>query len=244
MQWWANMWDAVAQFFGYDLWQWGTTAEWFGALGTILALFWALKLFRDEREQRQRIEADAFYAFADIGWIMSMERRTGSSDFGYVHITLRNNGTTDIHVQTIYIFENEEVRVFRAGPLDDRMLPPRKALRLEYTDRPIDSKFEVYVAFRDSGGRRWLRDARKNRLVEAREHDKLLPKLGGRVLPPLPAPREENIATAVFERVMSVPLFASMERRRVRKQDDKIARGRQKREEYRAPTTDTPRPLA
>lgn len=54
---WADWWNSWAQYRGYDTWEWGNTADWLAAIGTVGALLLGLVILRRDLNKENRTQA-------------------------------------------------------------------------------------------------------------------------------------------------------------------------------------------
>lgn len=140
-----EFWDSVAMFFGYNRWEWGTAADWVGAIGTAGAFLFGFLIFARDKHRQTRELADRFATWFEE------DSDTGTK-------TLHAHNGADLPVV------NATAVLHRAGTLHSRDLPEitrsikagsSASIALRGKDAEATS---VYIQFTDGASRRWTRD--------------------------------------------------------------------------------------
>ncbi|GAA1838563.1 hypothetical protein [Agromyces salentinus] len=94
MEWWAEAWNSVAQFFGYDEWVWGSAADWFAAIGTIAAVGVTIAVVFREANLRKRSQTDQVTVRLEyaVTWYYVVVSNRSSHPFPYVEVYWRKKG--------------------------------------------------------------------------------------------------------------------------------------------------------
>lgn len=170
MQWWSEMWNAVAQFFGYDVWLWGSAADWFAAAGTVGALFAALFVIMQDRRGKERELARAITAWHVETTELSTEDEI--PDTGSVNVTVHNGSARPaVGVEATVLWGDGEVshlsptiRTKYDAPFIPEILPGSSA-EFELAQRgEIRAVEMVHVRFVDGNGVPWVRNLTMKRL--------------------------------------------------------------------------------
>lgn len=165
MYWWADMWNSVAQFFGYDEWVWGSVGEWAAAIGTTLAVGATIGLYRHGRLIDARKQADAFHTSLSVhtlgnesGSIQELKfRATNSSEATIWFATLYVPGSTEEAAYTgIRLYSNELVGSLDGGQSVTRYLPVTDVQAVRQ---------RIIVRFRDARNRWWYREVEGARYI-------------------------------------------------------------------------------
>lgn len=155
-----SFWDGIAQWFGYDVWDWGSAADWVAGVGTVATFVIAGRVLQIQARDKKRQLADLFLTHVRI-----RKREDGFQEFV---IRGHNLGETRIYNPVLYYYEWDGERA--TGPLwpiDDKQLSILpKAYGTSRTSRPLHP-FAPSPTFRfvDSNGRVWLRSGWSGRYI-------------------------------------------------------------------------------
>lgn len=153
-----------------------TAGTWFGAVGTILTLVWAVLVFRAEQDRRAQAQADVLRDNAsmfDVTVTADSAHRSGSDLLlEDVKVELVNDSSAPVRV---YRLEFPSLTVTRAPRLPIRLRPGQPVdHRVEFTPFPITnnqlntgaiSALEWRMEF-ESSGVRWKKDANSLQRIE------------------------------------------------------------------------------
>lgn len=140
MQWWADMWNGLAGFFGYSESQWGNAAEWFAAVGTVGALLLGLALWRQEAVRRIRSDADSVIIGGGFGAGLSI-RNIGERPIYNVEVRVPIvEGRQDPDVRQAS--SGERLWMALAARFNWRMSPERYR---DYHARGVFAKYRVVL---------------------------------------------------------------------------------------------------
>lgn len=149
----ADFWNSIARFFGYEEWQWGTAADWVGAIGTAGALLLGLLLLAREITTNRRKDADNLVAWSNMGTVTAGERERWGR---LVHAT--NTGTRPIGAPAV-TYKNKLGRYqtkFLTPSGDPDMIHPGETVMTALSEN-IARASPIYLAIRDPSGRLWVR---------------------------------------------------------------------------------------
>jgi hypothetical protein len=169
MQWWADWWDSVARFFGYDVWLWGTAADWVGAIGTTGALFLALLVIGREQINSRRAIADRVAVRIDERWSEELESGTGRS---MLEVTNHNEvGFPFVEVFWRLHKPRAKPRAFATHAATDGEDMSAGERIVEVVDMPHapGSSLIMVAELCDPNGRKWYRDVIKDRYISKRK---------------------------------------------------------------------------
>ncbi|WP_127886369.1 hypothetical protein [Rathayibacter festucae] len=185
-----GFWDGIAQWFGYDSWDWGSAADWFAAVGTVGAFVLALILWRVEARRRSRTLADKFVVSArfmgPIGYYDESEnvlrltehgqnlkieyRNIGEVPIYFLRLSLRTDYSKVIAPEHNGLVEDEFWNRETLDPGESR----RQLIHLEYPDNSM----YLLIFFNDVDGVFW----RKRALLKLPYKRKYLSAFGVRLL--------------------------------------------------------------
>ena len=164
------MWDAVAQFFGYDEWLWGTAADWFAAVGTVGALFAALYVLLQERRGKERELARAITAWHVEQMEMSTEDDV--ADTASINVTVHNaSAQPAVGIEATVLWDDGAVSHLSptaASKYDAPFVP--EVLPGDSAEFRLDQRGEirgvemVHVRFVDGNGVPWVRNLTMKRM--------------------------------------------------------------------------------
>lgn len=144
----------------HDIAIWGLVASWFGAIGTVGALFWALVLFQREGRRRRREGADGLVSWVDHIGIMSSEDDGQTHEHDHVGIHLHNVGLRPIRRVFVTGEEQEDGMFFNIeldGTTKSAPLYPGERAAGSRDVRAGFDLAEATIVFTDGYGRTWRR---------------------------------------------------------------------------------------
>ncbi|MDR6168765.1 hypothetical protein QE367_002969 [Microbacterium paludicola] len=153
VHWWRDVWDGWAAVWGYERWEWGTAADWVGALGTIAAFFLGFHLLRRESNEKRQQHADA---------LLSDAKFVHDNTSGKWQLRLEAENTGDFPVSDLVVCQKgrggpDELKYLGWSKDGRWKLKPgeRSAIVIDFDDRP--EKLRPYLEFKDIRGREWRR---------------------------------------------------------------------------------------
>lgn len=150
-----DFWDSVAQLFGYDYWEWGSAADWVGAVGTVGAFLFGFMIFARDRLRQTRELADRFATWLekDVSPDTNMLRAHNGSNLPVVDATILMRVGTDIRRRDI---GHDPA----AGHSIGAGVSASIALRGDDANASV-----VYVKFTDGTSREWTRELQTGRYL-------------------------------------------------------------------------------
>lgn len=160
MQWWADAWNSVARFFGYQEWVWGTVADWFAALGTVAAVAVAIFLVIRESTHTKRGQAEQVTVrIVDAVTSHAVDITNRSTEhFPYVEVYWRKTGERGRPKSTATFPETE----------GEDLNPGEHVLLFEEMPKGIEYTGTVLAVMCDARGRIWYRDVTRDKYISAR----------------------------------------------------------------------------
>ena len=151
MRWWAELWNDVAKYFGYAEWNWGSAAEWFGAIGTVGALFLGFALLMRELSQAKRRDADSLVTFWQSKSLAPDGRPQGD-------MTFHHAGTSPVFFPTIVAPPHEDgTPILGYFKNKGDAVHPGDHGTVRVTFDNMDDLWAARISFYDGRGRHWLR---------------------------------------------------------------------------------------
>lgn len=169
MQWWADLWNNWAKFWGYDRWEWGSAADWLAALGTIGAFAFGFYLLKREISEKRSQHADALVTEATYirnpftnEWSVMLEvENTGRYSVTGVSLYQRDKGGPDL----INFFGSHEALRWK--------LRPGKSQRKTTDLDQAPDQLGLFIQFTDVTGREWFRRVDDGRYMSRREYNRV-----------------------------------------------------------------------
>lgn len=163
-----DFWDSLARIFGYEHWEWGSAADWVGAIGTAGAfLFGFLIFWRDKQRQRREL-ADRFATWLEAG-------ASPQPDKLFAH-----NGAELPVVDARAFFEVETGFLslnFDYATSSGRAVKAATSTSIPLRDNEASAS-EIYVQFTDGTSQQWIRNLRTGRYLNRWQRYRLKSRLG------------------------------------------------------------------
>lgn len=150
-----DFWDALAMAFGYDRWEWGSAADWVGAVGTAGAFLFGFLIFARDKQRQTRELADRFATWLEDG--ASAASKTLYSHNGASLPVVEASALLkigDSYVRKDLSHDTATGRSVKAGA--------SASVSLRGNDAQAS---EVYIRFTDGASRRWMRELRTGRYL-------------------------------------------------------------------------------
>lgn len=173
MTWWADFWNGVARFFGYETWVWGSAGEWISGLFAAAAVIWAVRVFRHERSVEVKTEASAL-----MFWHQAILTPTGEGTKTSVmgRIVFVNAGTRPASRISVIVPKDFEGRAFVRRYTSQSVLHSGASVEFDETQYPL-SLIKGYVSYTDGSGREWYRDIKNGEYLTAKQVAELTPRI-------------------------------------------------------------------
>ncbi len=167
MQWWSQLWDNWAKFWGYDHWEWGTAGEWLGGIGTALALLATVHVIRADRLREKRKLADSF-----VTWVAGDPWKNTPHATGRMPIVvIENTGTVSVLAVHVFHFDGSGVYVIYDGsPAGSThgSFPAGKRNEVEVKDFGYGKHDNIFISFVDANNVSWIRNAFSGKYIRRR----------------------------------------------------------------------------
>lgn len=169
----ADFWDGIAQFFGYNRWEWGSAGEWLAVLGALGAAYVTWRIYERGRYFEDRKQADELHTTLSVkqsigasgGDLKEFEFRAENTSGAPIWIPIAYVPTMDGNgYDQVRLYTEEKVGVLESGAGTRRYLP--------HSD-PGVSRAGVIVRFRDARNRWWTRYLETGRYIAERKFKKL-----------------------------------------------------------------------
>ncbi|WP_146082367.1 hypothetical protein [Rathayibacter sp. AY1C5] len=182
-----RFWDGIAQWFGYDFWNWGSAADWVTGLLTGGAVLLAVATFASERRRERQSQADRIvvrlrpqedgtikaiirnYSDSDISDVNLVVRSLGDVKFlSILYLTLvrvlRDGGILAVSLTSLLPPKLTKATVVQEDPFSE--IPPGKAETVVINlSRPRRHAFIAHLTFTDFRGTVWTRDLIRKKYV-------------------------------------------------------------------------------
>lgn len=158
MQWWADLWDNWAKMWGYDVWEWGNTADWVGAIGTAGALIATVVIISsDKRRARQRRANDL------ITWVAA-DPYGGTPQATGLTPTVMIENTGDAPVPAIHVWHSDgsgfwAMYGLSASEAKHGSLEAGKKVEVNVPEYNYGKHDRLFLKFIDADNQHWTRDA-------------------------------------------------------------------------------------
>ena len=158
MQWWADLWDNWAKMGGYDVWEWGSAADWVGAIGTAGALIATVVIISsDKRRDRQKRANDL------ITWVAA-DPYGGTPQATGLMPTVMIENTGDTPILSVMVWHSDGTGHWHAFGVTAKgslhgSLPPGASDEVEIPDYKYGKHDRIFVKFIDADNQHWTRNA-------------------------------------------------------------------------------------
>jgi len=151
-----DFWDSLAALFGYDRWEWGSAADWVGAIGTIGAFLFGFLLFARDKQRQRRELADRFATWQEGGALP-----------GTTSVFAHNGADLPVVNSTALI--KLDTTTYRRKPLTQdtaagRSVPAGASTSITLRDTEATPK-KIWVEFTDGASRTWVRNLNTGRYL-------------------------------------------------------------------------------
>ncbi|MFD6817727.1 hypothetical protein ACFWCH_12470 [Microbacterium sp. NPDC060132] len=168
MQSWADLWDNWAKMWGYEVWDWGNTADWIGALGTSGAFAFGFYLLNLQRKTAERAKADGF-----VTWF-AWEAKKGDDNKYTYDAVIRAHNATDYHVPMVWVLNEYAEKAFRRKRfvVDENEvngLAPGEEGVARLAGYTSDELPLTLIEITDAEGRQWVRNLQTGTYLKEKE---------------------------------------------------------------------------
>lgn len=156
-----EFWDSVAMLFGYDRWEWGSTADWVGAIGTAGAFLFGFLIFARDKQRQTRELANRFATW------LEEDATTGTT-------TLHAHNGADLPViNATALLEIDGAIRLKDLPENTRSVKAGSSASVALRDKDAKAT-TIYIQFTDGASRRWTRELRTGRYLSGFQRWRLI----------------------------------------------------------------------
>lgn len=164
MAWWADWWNGIARFFGYDVWQWGTTADWVVGLLTAAALIGTVVTIVSDKRRDQRKTANSFVTWVAGDPYGGTPQATGQMP----SVMIENLG--DMPVLGVQVNHSDgsgfvAITGVTTPTAKHGSFPPGASEEIDIPNYSYSKHDRLWVNFIDSHNQQWIRDAQTGKYL-------------------------------------------------------------------------------
>jgi len=162
MQQWADFWNSVANWFGYEEWVWGSAGEWAGAIGTAGALIATVVIIASDKKRAKRQRANSL-----VSWVAADPWGGTAQATGLMpKVLLENTGEAPILAVHVFHFDGSGSYVqygVESPGSEHGSLPAGASEEVEILNYGYGKHDRLFLKFIDADNQHWTRDAKSGK---------------------------------------------------------------------------------
>lgn len=167
---WADLWDNWAKMWGYDVWEWGNTADWVGALGTSGAFLFGFYLLNHQRKNAERAQADGF-----VTWFAWEAKKQPDGSYLYDAVINAQNAT-DYHIPMVWVLneigdKSYRRKRFMVDGKEKNGVAPKEVGTVRLAGYGESELPLTLIEIKDASGRFWVRNLQTGEYLKKKDAD-------------------------------------------------------------------------